>query len=139
MFAPYDEEFEALPDDAEEDGFAAAPSVRAGSGAVGGGALVPIGEQEDDFYEPPPPDEEEFAPMPDEQAEVEALEDGKVSRPVLSLLASSCSLVLTPLFAAQAQACGQAPEEGHPARLHAQGGRRHPYAPALLFQHRIQP
>lgn len=84
MFAPYDaeEEFEALPDDAE-DGFAAAPSVRAGSGAVGSGALVPIGEQEDDFYAPPPPDEEEFAPMPDEQAEVEALEDGKVRRPVL--------------------------------------------------------
>ena len=76
MFAPYDEEFEALPDDAEEGGFAAPPALaRSGSGAAAG-ALVPIGELEDEFYVPPPPDEEEFAPMPDEQADAEALEGG---------------------------------------------------------------
>ena len=78
MFAPYDEEFEALPDEGEEDGFGAAPAARAATGAVGGGALVAIGEHEDDFYAPPP-DEEEFAPMPDEEAGAEALEGAKVS------------------------------------------------------------
>ena len=86
MFGVYDEEFEALPDDAEEGGFAAAPAqARSGSGA---GGLVPIGELEDDFYVPPPPDEEEFAPMPDEQADAEALEGGaQVSSTTLFLYA----------------------------------------------------
>jgi hypothetical protein len=84
MFAPYDEEFEALPDDAEEGGFAAAPTLaRAVSGAAAG-ALVPIGELEDDFYVPPPPDEEEFGPMPDEHTDADALEGGaQVSRYLL--------------------------------------------------------
>ena len=100
MFAPYDEEFEALPDDAEEGGFAAAPAqARSGSGHAAAGGLVPIGELDDDFYVPPPPDEEEFAPMPDEQADAEALEDGaEVSAAYCFVCACADTAATLPIF-----------------------------------------